>query len=90
MGSPMHKLGPSALAINKQECAGNFPCILQMQSIIQRSSDPEQARNLISTIDTTKHVITTQHIEVICLNRHDNQDLAPCTYEEADHVFTPG
>ena len=61
-----------------------------MQSIIQESSDPEQAINLISTIDTTKRVITTQHIEVICLNKHDNQDLDLCTYEEADHVFTPG
>ena len=54
-----------------------FSCILQKQSIIQRSSDPEQARKIISTIDTTKHVITTQHIAVICLNRHDNQGLAP-------------
>ena len=54
-----------------------FSCILQKQSIIQRSPDPEQARKIISTIDTTKHVITTQHIAVICLNRHDNQGLAP-------------
>ena len=55
-----------------------------MQSIIQRSSDPEQARKIISTIDTTKQVVTTQHLEVIYLNRQGNQGLAPCTHEEAD------
>ena len=83
MDSPMHKLA-------WPQCFGYFisrnvlEILLQMQSTIQRSSDPEQARKIMSTIDTTQHVIATQHVEVICLHRRDNQGLAPCTHEEAD------
>ena len=42
------------------------------------------ARKIISTIDTTKQVITTHHTDVMCLNERDKQGLAPCTHEEAD------
>ena len=66
---------------------------LSTLSIIQKSSDLEQARKIISTSDTTKHIMhyIIQHIEVICLNRQGNQGLAPCTlHEDADiRMLTP-
>ena len=40
------------------------------------------------SIDTSKQVISTHHVNVICKNRQDTSPLAPCTHEEADtHIF---
>ena len=34
--------------------------------------------------DTTKQVLTTLQVDVLCTNRQDVFSLAPCTHEEAD------
>ena len=34
--------------------------------------------------DTSKQVISTHHVNLICKNRQDTSSLAPCTHEEAD------
>ncbi len=36
------------------------------------------------SIDTSKQVISTHHVNVICKNQQDTSSLAPCTHEEAD------
>ena len=38
----------------------------------------------IAGINTSKQVITTHHVDVLCTNRQDVLGLAPCTHEEAD------
>ena len=38
----------------------------------------------VADIDTNKHLITTHSTGVLCSNRQDVSDLAPCTHEEAD------
>ena len=35
-------------------------------------------------IGTSKQVITTHHVDVLCTNQHNALSLAPCTHEEAD------
>ena len=35
------------------------------------------------SIDTSKQVISTHHVNVICKNRQDVSSRAPCTHEEA-------
>ena len=42
------------------------------------------AMSSVACIKTNKEFITTQDSRVLCINRPDVSDLAPCTHEEAD------